>query len=179
MKKILIGVTGGIALYKTLVLIRYLKAAKCEVKVIMTDSAKKMISKNLFAVISENKVLDNDDMFNENSNGNIYHIELTRWADLTVVVPATANIIAKLANGIADDLLSTTLLATNKNIIVVPTMNTQMWESKPFQRNLLQIKEDGVIVIEPKDGTLACGEKGKGRMEEPKIIFKEIEKLFK
>jgi len=176
MKKILLIITGGIAIYKVLTLIRLLKKSDYEVQCVMTESATKLISKQLFASISGNFV--RNELFTDVTS-DIVHIDLARWADLTVVAPATANIIGKLANGIADDLASTVLLASDTNVMVAPAMNTEMWNKKPFQRNLKQIKDDGIIVIEPKDGSLACGESGKGRMEEPENIFSEIEKYFK
>ncbi len=175
MKNILIGITGCVAIYKTLTLIRLLKKAGYDVQCIMTDSAKHLINPQLFSSISGNFV--RTELFDDTTN-KIVHIDSSRWADLVVVVPATANIIGKLANGISDDLLSTMLMASNKDIMVAPAMNTQMWNSKAFQRNLKQIKEDGVIVIEPEEGCLACGEEGKGKMEEPEIIFKKIEEYF-
>ena len=175
-KNILLVLTGGVAIYKSLTLIRLLKKSNYEVQCIMTESATKLINPHLFMSISGNIV--RTDIF-DNTTDKIIHIELTRWADLVVIAPATANIIGKLANGIADDLASTTLMASNKDIMIAPAMNTQMWNSKAFQRNLKQIKEDGVIIIEPDEGVLACGEEGKGKMEEPENIFNKIEEYFK
>lgn len=141
----------------------------------MTDSAKHLISPQLFTTISGNFV--RSELFDDITN-KIEHIESTRWADLVVVAPATANIIGKLANGIADDFVSTTLMACDKDIMVVPAMNVEMWNSRAFQRNLKTIKEDGVLVIEPICGELACGVVANGKMEEPEIIFEKIEKYF-
>jgi phosphopantothenoylcysteine decarboxylase/phosphopantothenate--cysteine ligase len=141
----------------------------------MTKSATELIQPNLFATLSENAV--SVELF-ENATNNIEHIKLTRWSDLVVVAPATANIIGKIANGIADDLASTTLMASNKQIIVVPAMNTEMWNNKAFQRNLKQIKKDGIIVIEPCSGDLACGESGNGRMKEPEVLFNNIKEYL-
>lgn len=176
MKKILLIITGGVAIYKVLTLIRLLKKAEYDVQCIMTEAATKLISKQLFSSISGNFV--RSELFDDITN-KIVHVDLARWADLVVIAPATANIIGKLANGIADDLASTVLMASNTNIMVAPAMNVEMWNKKAFQRNLSQIKEDGVIVIEAQDGCLACGESGKGRMEEPEIIFDKIEEHFK
>lgn len=176
MKKILLIVTGGIAIYEVLTLIRILKKSQYEVQCIMTESATKLISKQLFSSISGNFV--RSELFDDIANKIVY-IDLVKWADLIVVAPATANIIGKLANGIADDLASTTLMSSKADIMVAPTMNTQMWNKKAFQRNLSQIKKDGVIVIEPQDGCLDCGESGKGKMEEPENIFNIIEEYFK
>ena len=175
-KNILLVLTGGVAIYKSLTLIRLLKKSNYDVKCVMTESATKLINPHLFMSISGNIV--RTDIF-DNTTDKIIHIELTRWADLVVIAPATANIIGKLANGIADDLASTTLMASNKDIMIAPAMNTQMWNSKAFQRNLKQIKEDGMIIIEPDEGVLACGEEGKGKMEEPENIFNKIEEYFK
>ena len=175
MKKILLAVTGGVAIYKSLTLIRLLKKDGYEVRVIMTESAKKLISAQLFSTISGDFV--HSELFDDTTN-KIVHIESTRWADLVVVAPATANIIGKLANGIADDLLSTTLMANDKPIMIAPAMNVEMWNCKPFQRNLKQVQEDGIIIIEPECGNLACGIEGKGRMEEPENIFKKIQEYF-
>jgi phosphopantothenoylcysteine decarboxylase/phosphopantothenate--cysteine ligase len=141
----------------------------------MTKSATELIQPNLFATLSGNAVAV--ELF-ENATNNIEHIKLTRWSDLVVVAPATANIIGKMANGIADDLASTTLLASDKQVIIAPAMNVEMWNNKAFQRNLKQIKKDGVIVIEPSSGSLACGENGKGRMEEPEILFNNIKEYL-
>lgn len=175
-KNILLVLTGGVAIYKSLTLIRLLKKSNYDVKCVMTESATKLINPHLFISISGNIV--RTDIF-DNTTDKIIHIELTRWADLVVIAPASANIIGKLANGIADDLASTTLMASNKDIMIAPAMNTQMWNSKAFQRNLKQIKEDGMIIIEPNKGVLACGEEGKGKMEEPENIFNKIEEYFK
>jgi phosphopantothenoylcysteine decarboxylase/phosphopantothenate--cysteine ligase len=173
-KNILLGVSAGIAIYKSLTLISLLKKNNYSVRVVMTENATKLINPSLFASMSNNfvktKMFENDNV--------IEHIDLSRWADLIVIAPATANIIGKIANGIADDLLSTTLIASNKQIVVCPTMNTQMYSNKSFQRNLKQIEKDGIIIIEPTDGKLACGEIGKGRMEEPENIFLKIKKII-
>ena len=176
MKKITIAVTGGIAIYKTLTLIRLLKKNGYEVRCAMTESATCLINPQLFSNISENFVRTK--IFDDTST-KIEHIDLSRWADLVVVAPATANIIGKMANGIADDLVSTMLMASDKQIIVAPAMNVEMWNNKAVQRNLKQIEKDGVIIIEPTSGKLACGVKAKGRMEEPEEIFKRIEEYFK
>ena len=175
MKKILIGITGGIAIYKTLILIRLLKKSNYEIKCIMTNNATKLISPQLFNTISGNIV--KTEIF-DNTTEEINHINLTRWADLVIVVPATANIIGKMANGIADDLLSSTLIASNKTIMIAPTMNEYMYNNPAVQRNLKQLKEDGIVIIEPKKGQLACNENGDGRMEEPENIFNIIENFF-
>jgi len=177
MKNILITVTGGIAIYKTLTLIRILKEKGYKVKCIMTKAATQMIRPVMFETLSGNTV--RYETFPAENNHEIEHISFSRWADLVIVAPATANIISKIANGIADDFVSTTLMASNKPIMVAPTMNTEMWNSPAFQRNLKQITLDGKIIIEPTSGKLACDECGTGRMEEPEKIFEHIEKFFK
>jgi len=176
-KKILVIVTGGVAIYKSLSLIRLLKKADYEVRCIMTKSATKLIQPILFASISGNPV--RTEIFDEKTGHAIEHIGLSRWADLVVVVPATANIIGKMVSGIADDLASTTLMVSNKKILIAPAMNTSMWDSPAFQRNLKQIKLDEVEVIEGESGCLACGDIGKGRLAEPEVIFKKIEEILK
>jgi phosphopantothenoylcysteine decarboxylase/phosphopantothenate--cysteine ligase len=174
--KILVVVSGCVSIYKTLTLIRLLKKDNHEVQCVMTEAATKLINPQLFSSISGNFV--RTELFDDTTN-KINHIDLSRWADLVVVVPATANLIGKMANGISDDLVSTMLMASNKDIMVAPAMNTEMWNNLSFQRNLKQIREDGIIILEPKSGSLACGEVGKGRMEEPEIIFEKINDYFK
>jgi phosphopantothenoylcysteine decarboxylase/phosphopantothenate--cysteine ligase len=176
MKKVLLAITGCVAIYKICELVRLLKKAGHDVRCLMTKSATELIQPNLFATLSENSAAT--DLF-VNAAGNIEHIKFVKWSELIVVAPATANIIAKMANGIADDLVSTTLLASsNKPVIVVPAMNTDMWNNMAFQRNLKRIKRDGIIVIEPTSGELACGDYGKGRMEEPEILFNKLSKYL-
>lgn len=176
-KKILLIVTGGVAIYKSLSLIRLLVKAGCEVKCVMTESAKQMISPLLFATISKNRVYS--ELFFDQKDRDIEHISLTRYADLVVVAPATANIIGKMANGIADDLASTTLMASNKPIIVAPAMNCMMWKNKAVQRNIEQLERDGVIFAGPAKGEMACNESGEGRMLEPEEIFDTISAFIK
>jgi phosphopantothenoylcysteine decarboxylase/phosphopantothenate--cysteine ligase len=177
MNKILVIITGSVAIYKAVEVVRLLKKQGHEISCIMTKSATELIQPLLFATISGNPV--RVDTFEERSDAKVGHILATREADFVLVVPSTANIIGKMANGIADDLASTTLMASNKPIIMAPAMNSVMWESKAFQRNLKQIKQDGVHVIEPQDGCLACGEEGKGKMESPEKIVEYLEKFLK
>ena len=176
MKKITIALTGGVAIYKTLSLIRMLKKANYEVRCAMTEAATNLINPQLVSTLSENFVRTK--IFDDTSS-KMEHLDLSRWADLVVVAPATANIIGKMANGIADDIVSTMLVASNKQIMIAPAMNVEMWNNKAVQRNMEQLKKDGIIIIEPTSGQLACGVEAKGRMEEPENIFKEIEKFFK
>lgn len=143
----------------------------------MTESATKLINPLLFEVISCNPVRTNT--FERKSGGDIEHVGLARWADLVVIVPATLNFIGKMANGIADDMASVTLTACNKKVMAVPAMNPAMWDNPAFQRNLKQIKKDGIIIVEPTKGKVACGEHGKGRMPEPEEIFNKIKKVCK
>ncbi|MFC1659049.1 flavoprotein [Pseudomonadota bacterium] len=177
MKRVLIIITGGVAIYKAVEVVRLLKKRGYEMNCIMTKSATELIKPLLFTTVSGNPV--RTDTFEERSDGKIEHIFATREVDLVLVVPATANIIGKIANGIADDLASTAIMASNKPVIVVPAMNSMMWNSKAFQRNLAQIKKDKVHVIEPKEGAMACGEEGKGRMESPEKIVEYLENLIK
>jgi phosphopantothenoylcysteine decarboxylase/phosphopantothenate--cysteine ligase len=176
MRKILVIITGGVAIYKICTFIRLLKKAEVEVRCLMTESATHLISPNLFATLSDNAVAT--DMF-INTQSNIVHISLAKWAEIVAIAPATANIIGKVANGIADDLASTTIMALGrKPVIVAPAMNVEMWNSKPFQRNLKQIIKDGMIVLEPTSGSLACGDDAKGRMVEPEILFNKIKEYL-
>lgn len=175
MKNITIAITGGVAIYKTLSLIRILKKNDYDVRCVMTDSACKLISPQLFASVSGNYVRTK--MFSDDAY-QIEHIDLSRWSDLVMVVPATANIIGKMANGIADDLVSTMLMASDKRIMIAPAMNVEMWKNKAVQRNLEQLRQDGIIIIEPGSGLLACGVTGPGKLEKPEKIFEKIEEFF-
>jgi phosphopantothenoylcysteine decarboxylase/phosphopantothenate--cysteine ligase len=183
-KNILIGVTGGIAAYKVLDLIKLLKKEGHEVFVIMTKGATEMISKQDFEKASGNKVLVN--LFEKNfdyrevlEKRNVEHIELADKTDVMVIVPATANIIGKLAHGIADDFLTTIALAMTAPIIICPSMNVDMWNNPIVQENLNKLKSFGYQVIEPAHGMLACGYEGVGRLEDVKIIKNEILKQIK
>lgn len=175
-KKIVLGVSGGISAYKAAELVRLLKKMDCEVKVIMTDAAKEFVQPLTFQSLSGNTVYDN--MFDQNMELNIGHISLARWADLIVIAPATANIIGKLANGIADDLLSTVCMAFRGNIAIVPAMNLVMWESRAVQSNIAKIKTWAWPILGPAKGYQACGEIGLGRMIEPCEIVTHVEKIF-
>ena len=168
-KKIALGVTGGIAAFKAVALTSKLVHAGAEVRIIMTDAATKLITPLTFKEISGNPVAV--DMWSGNAEFNVEHIALVKWADLFVVAPATANIIGKMANGIADDLLSTTLLACNKPIIICPAMNTVMLEQPIVQKNLAWLAETGVHIMKANSGNLACGTVGQGRLPEPEEIL--------
>ena len=169
-KKVAVYVTGGIASYKVASFVRLLINAKTEVRVAMTAAATSFISPLTMATLSKNPVLTN---FNaaEQQEDFVPHIDIARWADLAIVIPATANIIGKMANGIADDLVSSALTATAKNKFVVPAMNDEMWNNLAVQRNVHQLKADGIHVMEPATGFLAEGYAGKGRMPEPQQVL--------
>ncbi len=167
-KRVLLGVSGCIAAYKACEIVSTLSKAGVEVKVIMTESATKLVTPKTFEVLSKNNVCTNT--FETISAYNVEHISLANWADIMLVAPATANTIAKLALGIADDMLSTTYLACKADKIIVPAMNTNMYESEAFGCNLKTIKDRGALIIEPISGNLACGDVGKGKMEDPQTI---------
>ena len=171
-KKVLLGVSGGIAVYKALDVISRLKKKGIEVKVIMTKSDTEFVTPLSFQSLSENPVVI--DMFDEPKAWEIQHISLAKWADLVVVVPATANIIGKVANGIADDMLSTTIMATKAKVIFCPAMNTNMYENKIVQKNMATLKDLGYGFINPASGRLACGDIGRGKLENTEIIAEKI-----
>jgi phosphopantothenoylcysteine decarboxylase / phosphopantothenate---cysteine ligase len=175
-KKILLCVTGGIAVYKAAALTSKLVQSGAEVKVIMSESAKEFVAPLTFQALSRQDVYW--DTFEEKESSKIAHIDLADWADLILVAPATANIIGKLANGIADDMISTTLLATKAPVWVAPAMNVHMYDHPAVQRNIMTLFEDGCRFIEPGEGYLACGYVGKGRLEEPEKIVEIIHDYF-
>ncbi len=173
-KRILLGVSSSIAIYKSLELIRLLKKEGAEVFVVMTKNAKRLVNPLLFSALSGNPTFWQ--MFSEEKK--YPHLELIQNIHLFLIAPATANIISKIANGIADDLLTTTVLACRSPIVIAPAMNVNMWEKKIIQRNIENLKRDGFFVIEPEEGELACGEKGKGRMAEPERILNFVKSLL-
>lgn len=172
-KKVLLGVSGGIAAYKACDLTSKLTQQGADVRVIMTESATKFVSPLTFQALSRNEVYT--DTFDEKDPHRIAHIDLADWADIIIIAPATANIIGKLANGIADDMLSTTLLATEATTYIAPAMNVHMYAHKAVQENMLKLERWGYHFIEPGAGYLACGYVGKGRLEEPQTIIETIE----
>lgn len=176
-KKILIVICGGISAYKSLEFIRALRKNKAEIKTIITKSAKEFVTPLSITSLSQGKVYE--DLFNPENEAEMDHISLSRWADLIVVVPATANTLSKLSNGTCDDLASTVILASNKKIFLVPAMNVRMWEHPSNQKNLNNLKEYGYKIIGPEIGDMACGEYGSGKMTEPSEIFKYVENYFK
>ena len=175
-KKIALGVTGGIAVYKAVDLVSRLRKQGAEVRVIMTEHAQQFVTPLTFKEISGNKVAVS--MWDSNQEFNVEHIALANWADAFVVAPATANILAKMANGIADDLLSTTLLAAQAPIIVCPAMNTGMYQNPITQENIEKLQKHGVTVMPPAVGYLACGVTGPGRLPEPQQIVEFIDAFF-
>ncbi|MBQ4128119.1 MAG: bifunctional phosphopantothenoylcysteine decarboxylase/phosphopantothenate--cysteine ligase CoaBC [Alistipes sp.] len=175
-KHIILGITGSIAAYKSAVLCRLLVSAGAEVKVVMTPLAKQFITPLTMATLSKNPILV--DFFNpENGEWNS-HVSLGEWADCYLIAPATANTIAKMASGVADNLLLTTYLSARCKVAIAPAMDLDMYAHVATQRNLAQLKADGVYVIEPGAGELASGLAGKGRMAEPQDIVSEVEALF-
>ncbi|AOZ91534.1 bifunctional phosphopantothenoylcysteine decarboxylase/phosphopantothenate--cysteine ligase CoaBC [Paenibacillus crassostreae] len=175
-KKIVLGVTGGIAAYKAASLVSKLVQKGADVHVIMTESAQQFITELTLQSLSKNPVYS--DTFDEREPSVVSHIHLADLADLVIVAPATANMIAKMAHGLADDMLSTTLLATTAPIMVVPAMNVHMYQHPAVIDNMRILNARGVSFIEPGEGLLACGYVGKGRMEEPESIVQIVEQFF-
>lgn len=176
-KNILLGVTGGIAAYKSVEVASRLKKLGANVKVIMTQAATEFVTPRTFQEITKNPVAV--EMFADVNNFDENHIALANFADVVLIAPATANFLAKVAHGIADDLLTTTILATPAPLIFSPAMNTVMWENSATQDNLKILLKRGVKIIEPATGNLACGTIGKGRLPEPEKICAEILKFFR
>lgn len=175
-KNVVVGVTGGIAAYKTCELVSRLTKAGYGVKVVMTDHAKEFVTPLTFETLSKNAVIG--DMFAPKPHFEVEHISLAKWAGAYVIAPATANVIAKIARGVADDMLTTSFMATEAVRIICPAMNTQMYKDEATAANLKILKERGVRVVEPTVGKLACGDVGVGRMEEPEKIFEYIDGLL-
>ena len=175
-RKILLVICGGISAYKSLELIRLLKKQGAAVKTILTKSAKEFVTPLSVASLSQEKVYD--DLFNAENESEMDHISLSRWADVIIVAPATANTISKLSAGSSDDLASTVILASDKDIFLTPAMNVRMWEHPSTKANLNKLKSYGYKIIGPEVGDMACGEFGKGKMTEPENIFQTIEAYF-
>ncbi|WP_261132743.1 bifunctional phosphopantothenoylcysteine decarboxylase/phosphopantothenate--cysteine ligase CoaBC [Bacillus sp. Marseille-Q3570] len=176
-KNILLCVTGGIAVFKAAALTSQIRQAGYEVKVMMTKSAMEFVTPLTFQTLSRNPVYH--DTFDEKDPSGVAHIDLADWADLVVIAPATANSIGKLANGIADDMTSTTLLATTAPIMIAPAMNVHMYEHPAVYSNMEKLADFGYRFIEPGEGLLACGYVGKGRLAEPIEILEAIGAFFK
>lgn len=173
-KSIIIGVSGGIAAYKTAYLVSALSKTEADVNVIMTENACEFISPLVFETLTGNKCYV--DTFDRNFKFDVEHISLAKKADIFMIAPATANVIAKIANGIADDMLTTTFLASKCKKIVSPAMNTAMFENQITQDNIAKLKKYGIGVVEPQNGLLACGDTGAGKMPEPDFLFDVIER---
>ena len=175
-KKILIIVGGGISAYKALDLIRLLKKNNFSLKVIITKTGKKFVTPLSIATLTKEKVFE--DIFNKENEAEIDHIALSRWADIIVVMPTTANFMTKLSIGRAEDLATTVILASNKDILLVPAMNVRMWLHKATQKNLKILLDYGYHFIGPEKGEMACGEYGEGKMSSPRQIFLYLKKYF-
>jgi len=175
-KKILLIIGGGIAAYKSLDLIRLLKKQECEVKVVLTKSGKKFVTPLSIASLSKNKIYQ--DIFDFDKESEMDHISLSRWCDIILFAPITANSIAKLASGKADDLASTLILASNKQVILAPAMNVRMWLHKSTQANINKLLDYGYLTVGPSTGEMACGEYGEGKMSTPDQIFEFIKNYY-
>lgn len=175
-RTVCLGVSGGIAAYKSCEIVSRLRKLGYTVKVIMTKNAMEFVTPLTFETLSNNEVIT--DMFAEKSHYDVEHISLAKEAKMFIIAPATANVIAKVANGIADDMLTTTFLASKAIKVICPAMNVGMYENEATAKNLELLKERGCFVIEPKEGFLACGDVGKGRMSEPSEIVEIADKLL-
>ena len=175
-KKILIIIGGGIAAYKSLDLIRLLKRNGSVIKTILTKSGKEFVTPLSLTTLTKSKIYEN--IFDKDAELEIDHIALSRWADIIVVIPATANFMSKLATGKAEDLATTVLLASNKDILLVPAMNVRMWLHKATQSNLKILQDFGYLFIGPEKGEMACGEFGEGKMSSPRQIFSYLKNYF-
>ncbi len=176
-KKVLLIICGGIAAYKSLELIRILRKNNNKIKTVLTKSGKEFVTPLSITSLSNEKVYT--DIFDYKNESEIDHISLSRWADVILIAPATANTISKISNGLADDLASTLVLASNKKIFIAPAMNVRMWEHKTNKENIKRLNEFGYRFIGPEIGDMACGEYGEGKMSEPEKIFDTLDKYFK
>lgn len=175
-RRILLIIGGGIAAYKCLELIRELKRRGIATRCILTRAGAEFVTPLSVGSLSGDKV--HSELFDLTDETEMGHIELSRSADLVVVAPATADLMAKAANGLANDLASTALLATDKPVLMAPAMNVRMWEHKATQRNIRTLMEDGIAFVGPDEGDMACGEFGPGRMSEPTVIADAIEAIL-
>ena len=176
-KKVLLIICGGIAAYKSLELIRILRKNNNKIKTVLTKSGKEFVTPLSITSLSNEKVYT--DIFDYKNESEIDHISLSRWADVILIAPATANTISKISNGLADDLASTLVLASNKKIFIAPAMNVRMWEHKTNKENIKRLNEFGYRFIGPEIVDMACGEYGEGKMSEPEKIFDSLDKYFK
>ncbi len=175
-KKILFIICGGISAYKSLETIRLFKKNGADIKTILTTSAREFVTPLSVTSLSQGKVYS--DLFSVENETEMDHISLSRWADIIVIAPATANTISKLAQGTTDDLASTVVLASDKDIILAPAMNVRMWEHPTTKTNIKKLKEFGYKLIGPEVGDMACGEYGEGKMSDPSVIAEEVNKYF-
>jgi len=175
-RSILLIVGGGIAAYKSCELIRLLRKAGASVRCVLTEGGSRFVTPMTLAALSENQV--HTTLWDLKDEAEMGHIQLSRQADLVVICPATADLLARMAAGIADDLATTLLLATDKKVLVAPAMNVRMWRHEATRRNVERLRSDGVIVLEPDEGEMACGEYGPGRLPEPEAIFEAVSSFF-
>ena len=175
-KRVLLGVSGSIAAYKSPDIVRRLQDLGAEVRVVITSGGREFVSERSLQTISKNKVHDN--LWDKDAELSMGHIELAKWADIVIIAPASANTIAKLCHGKADDLLSTVILATSATVMIAPSMNQQMYASLAIKENLQLLKSRNVIIIEPGFGEQACGDIGEGRLAEPIDIAQQAAELF-
>ena len=175
-KRVLLGVSGSIAAYKSPDIVRRLQDLGAEVRVVITSGGREFVSERSLQTISKNKVHDN--LWDKDAELSMGHIELAKWADVVIIAPASANTIAKLCHGEADDLLSTVILATSATVMIAPSMNQQMYASLAMKENLQLLKSRNVIIIEPGFGEQACGDVGEGRLAEPIDIAQQAAELF-
>jgi phosphopantothenoylcysteine decarboxylase / phosphopantothenate---cysteine ligase len=175
-KRILLIIGGGIAAYKSCELVRLLRKSGHDVRCVLTKAGHNFVTPMSLAALSEDKVYT--DLFDLKDEAEMGHIQLSRQADLVVVAPATADLMAKMAQGICDDLATTLLLATDKPVLAAPAMNVRMWQHPATLRNVATLRHDGVTVLEPDEGPMACGEFGPGRLPEPEAILAAIEKAL-
>ena len=175
-KKILIIIGGGIAAYKSLDLIRLLRKNGSDIRTILTNSGKEFVTPLSLSTLTKSKTYEN--LFEQDNKAEIDHIALSRWADVIIVMPTTANFMSKLTIGKADDLATTVLLASNKDIFLIPAMNVRMWLHKATQKNLRVLLDFGYLFIGPEKGEMACGEFGEGKMSSPRQIFSFLKNYF-
>ena len=175
-KRILLGVSGGIAAYKSVSLLRLLQKAGAEVRVVMTQAAQKFVQPLTFEALSHHRVYT--DLFPASGDPDVVHVQLGKWADVILIAPATADFIGKLAHGLADDLLTCVLLATEAPVLIVPAMESQMWEHRAVQRNVRILRERGCEMVAPGEGPLASGAQGIGRVAEPEEIAEAVNAMM-
>jgi phosphopantothenoylcysteine decarboxylase len=176
-REIVVGVSGGIAAYKTAAMVSQLVQSGADVSVVMTASAREFIGPATFAALTGRPVLEA--VFDEHAHPLGAHIELAQRSDLLCIAPATANLLAKAAHGLADDLLSTLLLSFTGPVLMAPAMNCEMWEKPAVERNVAQLRQDGIFFVDPEEGWLSCRTRGVGRMAAPERILAAIEELLK